>query len=131
MKVEFLDSELLGPELFVSATDFLKAKNNDTEFDSLLHATQAFAGLFGIEYEISEKEYDAVAGALEKNGAAIFTVGTSRYPDRRWIEISVSNNNQLSRVVYEDEEGYHCVIRGKFNPKAAAAIKKRNEGGRK
>lgn len=122
---------MLGPELFVSAVDFLKAKNSDIEFDSLIHATQAFAGLFGIEYEISEKEYNVVATALEKNGIAIFTVGTSKYPDRRWIEISVSNKNQLNRVVYEDEDGYHCAIRGKFNQKAVAIIKKRNEGGRK
>lgn len=131
MKVEFLDSEFLGPELFVSAADFLKAKNSDIEFDSLVHATQAFARLFDIEYEITEKEYNAVVDALEKSGAAIFTVGVRKYPDKRWIEISVSNNNQLSRVVYKDEDGYHCVIRGKFNSKAVAAIKKRNEGGRR
>ena len=131
MKVEFLDSELLGPELFVSATDFLKAKNSVNEFDSLVHATQAFAGLFGIEYEINEKEYNAVADALEKSGAAIFTIGTRKYLDRRWIEISVSNNNRLSRVVYQDEDGYHCIIRGKFNPKAVESIKKYNDGGRK
>lgn len=131
MKVEFLDSEMYGPNLFISAADYMKAKNNDDEYESLVHATQAFSALFDFEYEINEKEFNAVLSELDKNGAVIFAVGSSKYPEKRWMEIMVSNNNQPKKIVYEDEDGYHCVLHAKYNPKAVASIKKRHEGGNK
>lgn len=127
MKVEFLESDILGVELFISASDFLKAEKNEKEYDSLVHATEAFANLFGIEYHISTDEYRTVVSCLDKNSAVIFTIGESQYPTRRWCEILISNNNQLQKIAFEDENGYHLMKRGRINPNAIAAIKKRRE----
>lgn len=110
MKVEFLDNDVLGAELLISASEFVKAKNNEREYDSLVHATAAFANLLGLDYQISEDEFDAVIARLDKTGAVIFTIGESQYPTRRWCEICVSNNNQLEKIAYEDEDGWGTVI---------------------
>ena len=128
MKVEFLESDVLGAELLISAAEFVKAKNSGVEYDSLTHATSAFAGLLGLDYQISEEEYKAVCDRLDKTGTVIFTIGESQYPSRRWCEICVSNGNgQLEKVVYEDNGGYHIKKVGKYVPKAMARIRKRHE----
>ena len=127
MKVEFTESELWGAALFVAEADFKLAKTRDVEFDSLAHATTAFANLFDVDYTIARNEYNAALDVLEKNGAVIFTIASSQYPERRWVEIQVSNNNQPQRVLYADEDGYHLIRHGHFNPKAAAAIRKRHK----
>ena len=131
MTVEFIESEFWGAALFVAEADFKLAKTKDAEFDSLAHATTAFANLFDVDYTIAQDEYNAALDVLEKNGAVIFTIGTSHYPERRWVEIQVSNNNQPQRVLYADEDGYHLIRHAHFNPKAATAIRKRYEEGRK
>ena len=131
MKVEFIESEFWGATLFVAEADFKLAKSKDAEFDSLAHATPAFANLFGVDYTISRDEYNAALDVLEKNGAVIFTFGSSQYPERRWVEIQVSNNNKPQRVLYADEDGYHLIRHAHYNPKAAAAIRKRYEEERK
>ena len=128
MKVEFLESDVLGAELLISAAEFVKAKNSGVEYDSLTHATSAFAGLLGLDYQISEEEYKAVCDRLDKTGTVIFTIGESQYPSRRWCEICVSNGSgQLEKVVYEDDGGYHIKRVGKYDPKAMARIRKRYE----
>ena len=81
--------------------------------------------------EDTRREYNAALDALEKNGAVIFTIGSSQYPKRRWVEIQVSNNNQPKRVLYADEDGYHLIRHAHFNPKAVAAIQKRHKEERK
>ena len=131
MKVEFIESEFWGAALFVAEADFKLAKTKDAEFDSLAHATTAFANLFDVDYTIAQDEYNAALDVLEKNGAVIFTIGTSHYPERRWVEIQVSNNNQPQRVLYANEDGYHLIRHVHFNPKTATAIQKRYEEGRK
>lgn len=127
MKVEFIESELWGVVLFVAEADFKLAKTRDAEFDSLAHATTAFANLFEVDYTIARNEYDAALDVLEKNGAVIFTIASSQYPECRWVEIQVSNNNKPQRVLYANEDGYHLIRHGHFNPKAAAAIRKRHK----
>ena len=131
MKVEFIESEFWGAALFVAEADFKLAKTKDSEFDSLAHATTAFANLFDVDFTIERDEYNAALGALEKNGAVIFTIASSQHPERRWVEIQVSNNNQPKRVLYADEDGYHLIHHGHFTPKAAAAMRKRHEEERK
>ena len=131
MKVEFIESEIWGAALFVAEADFKLAKTKEAEFDSLAHATTAFANLFGVEYTIKRDEYDAALDVLEKNGAVIFTIGSSHYPERRWVEIQASNNNQPQRILYADDDGFHLMRHAHFNPKAVAAIRKRHEGARK
>ena len=59
MKVEFIESEFWGATLFVAEADFKLAKSKDAEFDSLAHATTAFANLFGVDYTIARDEYNA------------------------------------------------------------------------
>ena len=127
MKVEFIESELWGAALFVAEADFKLAKTRDAEFDSLAHATTAFANLFDVDYTIARNEYNAALDVLEKNGAVIFTIASSQYPERRWVEIQVSNNNQPQRALYADEDGYHLIRHGHFNSKASAAIRKRHK----
>lgn len=94
MRVEFIESEFWGAALLVAEADFKLAKTKDAEFDSLAHATTAFANLFDVDYTITRDEYNAALDAIEKNGAVIFTIGPSQHPERRWVEILVSNNNQ-------------------------------------
>lgn len=127
MKVEFIESEFWGAALLVAEADFKLAKTKDAEFDSLAHATAAFANLFDVDYTITRNEYNAALDVLEKNGAVIFTIASSQYPERRWIEIQVSNNNQPQRVLYADGGGYHLIRHGHFNPKASAAIRNRHK----
>ena len=131
MKVEFIKSEFWGAALLVAEADFKLAKTKDAEFDSLAHATAAFANLFDVDYTITRDEYNAALDVIEKNGAVIFTIGPSQHPERRWVEILVSNNNQPQRVLYADENGYHLIHHAHFNPKAAAAIQKRHKEARK
>ena len=49
MKVEFIESEFWGVALLVAEADFKLAKTKDAEFDSLAHATAAFANLFDVD----------------------------------------------------------------------------------
>ena len=125
MKVEFLDSDILGPHLFVTKNEFIQAEKSDNEFESLQHAVEAFCKLFDVDYVIYEDEYSAVLDMLEKDGAVIFTICESKYPTKRWCEIQVSNSNHLQTVVYEDETGYHIRRRGKLNSNALKGISQR------
>ena len=129
MKVEFLESDVHGAELHISASEFVKAKNNESEYESLVHATSAFANFLGLDYQITENEYGAVCRRLDKSGTVIFTIGEGQYPTRRWCEICVSNNNLLERIAYEDEDRYHLKRYAKPDPKAMARIKKKHEMG--
>ena len=70
MKVEFIESEFWGAALFVAEADFKLAKTKDAEFDSLAHATTAFANLFDVDYTIAQDEYNAALDVLEKIGRA-------------------------------------------------------------
>ncbi len=79
MKVEFSESDILGAQLLVAVSEFKKALKSDMEFDSLAHATTAFAKLFDVDYEIDSEEYSSVIHFLGKDGLVIFTIGEARY----------------------------------------------------
>lgn len=130
MKVEFSESDIWGAQLLVTASEFKKALKSDAEFESLAHATAAFSNLFGVDYEISSDEYSSTIHFLGKDGLVIFKIGEARYPDRRWVEILASENNQLTKVCWTDDDGYHLKKppkQGKFDPKAIERIRKRHE----
>jgi hypothetical protein len=127
MKVEFIYSDVLGHQLFVAAPDFLKAVKNRDEYGSLARATEAFANLSGIEYFITEDEYDVVTKQLDKSGAVIFAIAEERYPTRSWVEIYVSNNNQLHRVMFDKLNIGKRQIKVRYNPDAVDTIRKRHE----
>lgn len=131
MKVEFSESDIWGAQLLVTASEFKKALKSDIEFESLVHATTAFANLFGVDYEINNEEYSSAIHCLSKDGLIIFRIGEAQYPSRRWVEILVSERNQLTRVCWTDDDGYHLKRRGRFDPKAVDRIRKRREGEQK
>lgn len=60
MKVEFLQNELFGLYLYISAADFKKAKDNEYEFNSLNDAIYAFSFMQGIEYSVSYIEMERI-----------------------------------------------------------------------
>ena len=122
MKVEFIESESWGMALFVNEADFKLAKLRDAEFDSLANATAAFAKLSDVDYAITRYEYSIVLNVLEKNGAVIFTIGSSQYPERRWVEIQVSNNNRPQCVLCLGADGRYSIHHAHFNPQAITAI---------
>lgn len=130
MKVEFSESDIWGAQLLVTASEFKKALKSYIEFESLAHATTAFANLFDVDYEINNEEYSSVVDHLDKDGLVIFKIGQSNYPDRCWVEILVSENNQLTKICWIDDDGYHLKnppIQVKFTPKGIEQIRKRHE----
>lgn len=127
MKVEFSESDIWGAQLLVTASEFKKALKSDAEFESLAHATTAFANLFDVDYTINSDEYSNTASFLKKDGLVIFKIGESQYPRSRWVEILVSEDNQLTRVCWTDDDGYHLKRQGRYDSKAMSRIKKRHE----
>lgn len=131
MKVEFSESDVLGAQLLVTASEFKKAIKSDKEFESLVHATAAFACLFGTNYEISHEEYSATVNFLDNESLVIFRIGAASYPDRQWVEILVSTNNQLTKICWSDDDGHHLKIapmQNRFNQTTMERIIKRHEG---
>lgn len=109
LKVEFLNSDLFGTELFISASEFKKAKADDIEYESLEITTEAFGRLFDIDYIIGWSEYKAIFDALDKNGAVHFVVCRSKYPEKKWCEIYVTNDNKTNKICYMNDDGEYCV----------------------
>lgn len=131
MKVEFSESDVLGPELIVSASEFVKAKKTVQEFDSLVHATKVFWYFFGIDYEITEEEYDAVSSWLDKSDFVIFAIGEDYRRRDQWCEIYVSHNGQLTRIMDSEDGNYHLKRRAKPTSKTVAVPRRRKaKGGR-
>ena len=100
MKVEFLiDTEINdGRQIFIEASEFMKAKKDDEEFDSFAFATHALFSFYGEDDFIDRNEYEKILDLLDKNGAVIITVIEEKYPRRVFPEVYVSNNNRLKRV---------------------------------
>ncbi len=97
MKVEFLmDMEIGdGRQIFISASEFNKAVNDEDEFKSFAFATDAFFSFYGSDRFIDRVEYDYIRQFLDKNGAVIITAAEERYPRYVYPLIFVSNNNRL------------------------------------
>ena len=100
MKVEFLINAEIndGRQIFIEASEFLKAKNDDEEFDSFAFATNALFSFYGRDDFIQRNEYEKILQVLDKNGAVIITVVEEKYPRRIFPEVYVSNNNRLKMV---------------------------------
>lgn len=100
MKVEFLVNTDIndGRQIFIPASEYMKAKNNDEEFNSFAFATHALFLFYGQDDFINREEYEKILKQLEKNGAVIITIVEERYPRRIYPEVFVSNNNKLKRV---------------------------------
>lgn len=100
MKVELLVNTEIndGRQLFISATEFSKAKNDEEEFDSFAFATHALFSFYGVDDFIKRDEYEKILKAVDKGGAVIITVVEDSYPRRFYPEVFVSNNNRLRSV---------------------------------
>ena len=100
MKVEFLVNTDIGDgrQIFIHASEFNKAANDEDEFNSFAFATEAFFSHYGIDRFINSTEYDYIQKFLDKNGAVIITAVEERYPRRIYPEVYISNNNKLKRI---------------------------------
>lgn len=100
MKVEFFtDTEINdGRQIFVEASEFMKAKTDEEEFNSFAFATHALFSFYGRDDFIHRDEYEKILQMLDKNGAVIITVVEEKYPRRVFPEVYVSNNNRLKMV---------------------------------
>ena len=100
MKVEFLINTEIndGRQIFIEASEFIKAQKDDEEFDSFAFATHAFFLFYGSDDFIGRDEYEKILRVLDKNGAVIITVVEEKYSRRILPEVYVSNNNRLRKV---------------------------------
>ena len=67
MKVEFLtDTEINdGRQIFIEASEFMKAKKDDEEFDSFAFATHALFSFYGKDDFIDRNEYEKILELLD------------------------------------------------------------------
>ena len=100
MRVEFLTNAEIndGRQIFIEASEFMKAKKDDEEFDSFAFATHALFSFYGKDDFIDRNGYEKILDLLDKNGAVIITVVEEKYPRRIFPEVYVSNNNRLKMV---------------------------------
>ncbi len=100
MRVEFLTNAEMndGRQIFIEATEFMKAKKDEEEFNSFAFATHALFSFYGSDDFIDRNEYEKILNMLDKNGAVIITIVEEKYPRRIFPEVYVSNNNRLKMV---------------------------------
>lgn len=108
MKVEFLVNTALGDgrQIFISASEFIKAEKNEDEYNSFAFATEAFFSMYGSEsFFVDRDHYDVIRQNLDKAGAVIITAYKEREYSRNVnVEVFVSNNNQPRRVDFSSIE---------------------------
>lgn len=100
MRVEFLTNAEIndGRQIFIEASEFMKAKKDEEEFNSFAFATHALFSFYGSDDFIHRDEYEKILQMLDKNGVVIVTVVEERYPRRIFPEVYVSNSNRLKKV---------------------------------
>ena len=100
MRVEFLTNTEIndGRQIFIEASEFIKAKKDDEDFNSFAFATHALFSFYSRDDFIQRHAYERVLEMLGKNGAVIITVIEEKYPRRVFPEVYVSNNNRLKMV---------------------------------
>lgn len=100
MKVEFLVNTGIndGRQIFITAAEFLKATNDEEEFNSFAFATHALFLYYGVDSFINFEEYGRILQEVDKSGAVIITVVKEEYPRRVYPEIFICSNNCLKSV---------------------------------
>lgn len=99
MKVEFRDSQEYGPNLYIEEKEFVKARNNADEFDSMVHAIDAFYGLFGISFTFSNEDYKFVEHKLQSRGAVAFVIKGDERRRQAWCEVWVLQDNNIYKII--------------------------------
>ena len=106
MKVEFRDSDMYGLNLYVDGDEFLKAKSNIDELNSLKRAVFAFYSAVNVDYDINSTVYSVIADNVAKGDAVIFVIAYSEYPRKSWCEIYIiKKDNQTVRMYYWQDDG--------------------------
>lgn len=99
MKVEFRDSEVYGPNLYVEGKEFLKASKISSEFESLRKAVLAFYKMFGLNLKLSIKAYSAIEEKINPHSAVAFVLQSDECQNRIWYEVWVLQDNNINRVI--------------------------------
>lgn len=99
MKVEFRDSEVYGPNLYVEGKEFLKASKSRSEFESLKNAVFAFYNGFGLYLKLSIKEYNAIAEKTNLHSAVAFVIQSDERQNHIWYEVWVLQDNNINKVI--------------------------------
>lgn len=99
MKVEFLVNQEIGDgrQIFIDASEFRKAANDEEEYNSFAFSTESFFASYGKEGFIDRAQYDFILKNLNKTGAVIISI--EEYGLKRWSPVvHVSINNRLKRI---------------------------------
>ena len=108
MRVEYLVNKPIGydgRQLFIEGSEFLKAKNNDDEFNSFAYATEAFFRYFGLDRIIYKSEYVQLITKVNKQSAIIITVESeSQYRLVPYPVVYIANNNKYELIDLESGE---------------------------
>lgn len=99
MKVEFRDSEVYGPNLYVEGKEFLKASKISGEFESLRKAVFAFYKMFGLNLKLSIKAYSAIEEKTNPHSAVAFVVRSDECQNCIGYEVWVLQDNNINRVI--------------------------------
>ena len=126
MKVEFLDSNVLGPNLVIAYVDYIKARASTREFDSLVHALSGFAALWGLDIELSRGEYDRIDEALGKSGSVIFGVDADEGEEAVGLIAYIANGSQIEKFLELYADGKTRIF-AKYDSSAIGRIVKRHE----
>lgn len=132
MKVEYVRSTFgIGPDMLISGTEFIKAFDNEEEYDYLRFAVDGFAKTHGYENTLKYRDYYTAKNWLEKGSAVLFV--TKEYEFRynqfaRWCEIYVITSGKIINVI-TSQDGEQFDVNVNHNkvgskPKEKGGIKK-------
>ena len=99
MKVEFRNSEVYGPNLYVEGKEFLKASKSRSEFESLRNAVFAFYNGFGFCLKLTMKEYNAIVEKTNLHSAVAFVIQSDERQNHIWYEVWVLQDNNINKVI--------------------------------
>lgn len=103
MKVEFCKNVLKHFVLAVTPSEFLKAKESTTEFESLKFALDSYCQNFCFNYTISKKYYLDIANLVADEETIIFDAGYTEnykqgFPDY-YIDVYLKRNRSLLKII--------------------------------
>ncbi|QNO17913.1 hypothetical protein [Caproicibacterium amylolyticum] len=113
MKIEYAHSAIgLEPDMIISASDFLKAFDDETEYNFLRFSVDAFTAGHGFENQFAMQHYRAAKGWLKRSSSVLFVVkerdiSPIRYI--RWCEIYVITDGKMMNAI-TSEDGAHLDV---------------------
>lgn len=98
MKVEFFRNKANDLILIIKESEFVKAKNNSREFESLHSAIKGYCGLFCFDYKLSKNEYAKIVKLAKKGDDIIFCAEDIGHYDYV-LEIYLKRGDTLLKIV--------------------------------